>query len=87
MNTRELDRQTDALLHVAGVIDRLVTRGERPTRADLDVLDGVYADAEAAGRRPGEALREIARQTGRPLMENQRPPIGVDNWGNDEDSV
>jgi hypothetical protein len=65
---RDLDRQTDALLHVAGVIDRLVTRGERPTRSDVNVLDAVYAEAAQAAR---------------PAKRDKRPPITADDADDD----
>jgi hypothetical protein len=58
-NTRELDRKTDDLLRLAGIVDRLVTRGERPTRRELDALDGVYMEAAAAtARRQAPPLRK-----------------------------
>jgi len=36
-----------------------------------------------ATRTPLEALREVARRTGRPLEEGARPPVGVDNQDDD----
>jgi hypothetical protein len=50
-----------------------------------DVLQKSTRSNLSSDRTPLEALREIARLTGRPLIENTRPPIGVDNYDDDSD--
>jgi hypothetical protein len=48
-DTTDLDRKTDALLRIAAIAGRLAAGQdhERPTRQELETLDGLYAAAGA----------------------------------------
>jgi hypothetical protein len=59
----ELDRKTDSLLQIAAIAGRVATAreqgGERPTRRELDALDGLYADATGAKPETGESEKKV----------------------------
>jgi hypothetical protein len=52
----ELDRKTESLLKIASIAGRLAAgqAHERPTRQELDALDGLYADVTGMGVVEGE---------------------------------
>lgn len=59
LRTAELDRKTEALIKLGSIAGRAATattREERPTRHELDTLDGLYATVTGESEKKARTL-------------------------------